>query len=356
MKWQALVDNRQRFFWVLQIAGWIGYALVNYIGSKVFEMRDIYVFVIVLNAYAGCLMTVPLRYLYRKVWNAKPLLLIFVVFSTSYLTGTLWSVVQKFNMWEIYRHGYRPEEWYYYLQQGLDSVYIILCWSGLYFGIKYYQLLQSERQKALKANTMAHEAQLKMLRYQLNPHFLFNTLNAISTLVLVEENKDANQMVSRLSDFLRYTLNTDPIKKVPLEQELHALKLYLNIEKVRFDERLEVVFDITEEAKQALVPSLIMQPLIENSIKYAIAHMASGGKIEIRAQVFANELLLEVGDNGPGASIENGQLSNVQGVGIANTQDRLRTLYENNYSFVLAHNTPSGLKVNIRVPFEKAEK
>ncbi|ALU42071.1 MULTISPECIES: sensor histidine kinase [Pseudoalteromonas] len=356
MKWQALVDNRQRFFWVLQIAGWIGYALVNYIGSKVFEMRDIYVFVIVLNAYAGCLMTVPLRYLYRKVWNAKPLLLIFVVFSTSYLTGTLWSVVQKFNMWEIYRHGYRPEEWYYYLQQGLDSVYIILCWSGLYFGIKYYQLLQSERQKALKANTMAHEAQLKMLRYQLNPHFLFNTLNAISTLVLVEENKDANQMVSRLSDFLRYTLNTDPIKKVPLEQELHALKLYLNIEKVRFDERLEVAFDITEEAKQALVPSLIMQPLIENSIKYAIAHMASGGKIEIRAQVFANELLLEVCDNGPGASIENGQLSNVQGVGIANTQDRLRTLYENNYSFVLAHNTPSGLKVNIRVPFEKAEK
>lgn len=249
-----------------------------------------------------------------------------------------------------------PEEWYYYLQQGLDSVYIILCWSGLYFGIKYYQLLQSERQKALKANTMAHEAQLKMLRYQLNPHFLFNTLNAISTLILVEENKDANQMVSRLSDFLRYTLNTDPIKKVPLEQELHALKLYLNIEKVRFDERLEVEFDITEDAKQALVPSLILQPLIENSIKYAIAHMANGGKIEIRAQVFANELLLEVGDNGPGASIENGQLSNVQGVGIANTQDRLRTLYENNYSFVLAHNTPSGLKVNIRVPFEKAEK
>ncbi|MCF2909296.1 histidine kinase [Pseudoalteromonas sp. DL2-H2.2] len=356
MKWQALVDNRQRFFWVLQIAGWIGYALVNYIGSKVFEMRDIYVFVIVLNAYAGCLMTVPLRYLYRKVWNAKPLLLIFVVFSASYLTGTLWSVVQKFNMWEIYRHGYRPEEWYYYLQQGLDSVYIILCWSGLYFGIKYYQLLQSERQKALKANTMAHEAQLKMLRYQLNPHFLFNTLNAISTLILVEENKDANQMVSRLSDFLRYTLNTDPIKKVPLEQELHALKLYLNIEKVRFDERLEVVFDITDEAQQALVPSLILQPLIENSIKYAIAHMASGGKIEIRAQVFANELLLEVGDNGPGATIENGQLSDVQGVGIANTQDRLKTLYENNYSFVLAHNTPSGLKVNIRVPFEKAEK
>lgn len=218
MNWQSLVDNRQRFFWVLQIAGWIGYALVNYIGSKVFEMRDIYVFVIVLNAYAGCLMTVPLRYMYRKAWNAAPWVLMLVVFSASYVTGTLWAVIQKFNLWEIYRHGYRPTEWFYYLQQGLDSVYIILCWSGLYFGIKYYQLLQSERQKALKATTMAHEAQLKMLRYQLNPHFLFNTLNAISTLILVKENKDANLMVSKLSDFLRYTLNTDPIKKCHLNK------------------------------------------------------------------------------------------------------------------------------------------
>ena len=202
---------------------------------------------------------------------------------------------------------------------------------------------------------MAHEAQLKMLRYQLNPHFLFNTLNAISTLILVEENKDANQMVARLSEFLRYTLNTDPIKKVPLEQEIHALNLYLEIEKVRFDERLSIDVDMTDEAKQALVPSLILQPLIENSIKYAIAHMSEGGKLEIKAQVFANELLLEVGDNGPGAELENGKLLNASGVGIANTKDRLKTLYENNYSFALSHNIPNGLKVNIRVPYEKAD-
>ena len=90
LNWQSLVDNRQRFFWLLQIAGWIGYALVNYIGSKVFEMRDIYVFVILLNAYAGCLMTVPLRYIYRKTWNASPWILMVVVFGASYITGTLW--------------------------------------------------------------------------------------------------------------------------------------------------------------------------------------------------------------------------------------------------------------------------
>jgi signal transduction histidine kinase len=356
LNWQQLVENRHKFFWILQIAGWIGYALVNYIGSKVFEMRDIYIFVIILNAYAGCLMTIPLRYLYRKIWNAKPLILVGVVFGASYLVGTLWSVVQKFNLWEIYRHGYRPSEWFYYFQQGLDAVYIVLCWSGLYFGVKYYQLLQSEKQKALKANTMAHEAQLKMLRYQLNPHFLFNTLNAISTLVLVEENKNANTMVSRLSDFLRYTLNTDPIKKVPLEQEIHALMLYLEIEKVRFEDRLTVLVDISPDANKALVPSLILQPLIENSIKYAIATLEQGGTITIKAQVFANELLLEVTDNGPGADLHEGDLIKLSGVGLANTKDRLKTLYDNNYSFVLSKNEPTGLKINIRVPYERAKK
>ena len=243
----------------------------------------------------------------------------------------------KFNLWEIYRHGYRPDEWFYYFKQGLDSVYIVLCWSGLYFGIKYYQLLQGEKQKALKATTMAHEAQLKMLRYQ-QSHFLFNTLNAISTLILVEENKNANQMVTKLSEFLRYTFNTDPIKKVPLEHELNLLQLYLDIEKVRFDERLNIEIDVSDDAKEALVPNMILQPLIENSIKYAIAIMGEGGEIAAKGQVFANELLLEVSDNGPGTDIKEGELVKSSGVGLANTQDRLKALYEHNYSFVLSDN------------------
>jgi LytS/YehU family sensor histidine kinase len=223
----------------------------------------------------------------------------------------------------------------------------------LYFGIKYYQLLQGEKQKALKAKTMAHEVQLKMLRYQLNPHFLFNTLNAISTLILVEENKNANLMVAKLSDFLRYTLNTDPIKKVPLEHELNLLELYLDIEKVRFDDRLNIEIDVSEDAKEALVPNMILQPLIENSIKYAIAIMSSGGEIAIKGQVFANELLLEVSDNGPGTDISEGVLVKSSGVGLANTQERLKALYEHNYSFVLSNNQPQGLVVNIRIPLEK---
>lgn len=277
------------------------------------------------------------------------------VASSAYATALLWAVVKNVNYWEIYKHGYRPEEWFMYFSNTINSLIMVVCWSGLYFGIKNFQMLQKEKQNALKASTMAHQAHLKMLRYQLNPHFLFNTLNAISTLILMKENKTADAMVSRLSDFLRYSLDKDPIKKVPLRQEIHALELYLEIEKVRFDERLNVEWDIQESIKSALVPSLILQPIIENSIKYAISRLEKGGKICIAAKSFGRDLLLEVTDNGPGAEIENGQLRRSNGVGLPNIQERLNSLYTNDFSFVISHNHPTGIKVSIRIPFEVGE-
>jgi len=199
---------------------------------------------------------------------------------------------------------------------------------------------------------MAHQAHIKMLRYQLNPHFLFNTLNAISTLILMKENKTAESMVSRLSDFLRYSLDKDPIKKVPLRQEIEALTLYLAIEKVRFEDRLTVIWDVQPTANEALVPSLILQPLIENSIKYAISKLEEGGCIAISAKVFGRDLMLEVTDNGPGADIKDGQMYRENGVGLQNIQERLGSLYKDDFSFSISNSQPSGIKVCIRIPFE----
>lgn len=216
-------------------------------------------------------------------------------------------------------------------------------------------MLLKEKQNVLRASSMAHQAHIKMLRYQLNPHFLFNTLNAISTLILIKDNKTADAMVSRLSDFLRYSLDKDPIKKVPLRQEIEALELYLEIEKVRFEDRLTVIWDIQQNAAQALVPSLILQPLIENSIKYAISKLEEGGCIAISAKVFGRDLMLEVADNGPGAEIVNGELYRANGVGLENIQERLRSLYKNDFSFSISGNQPSGIKVSIRIPFETNE-
>ena len=140
--------------------------------------------------------------------------------------------------------------WYTY------SFFILLSWTGLYYGIRFYQEMQAEREKNLRIASSAHQSQLKMLRYQLNPHFLFNTLNAISTLILEGKGNIANDMVSALSRFLRYSLDNDPMQKVNLVKEVEAMRLYLSIEKIRFEERLQLEFELEEEAKQALIPSM----------------------------------------------------------------------------------------------------
>jgi len=352
VNWKSFIENNNRLFWLLHCVGWFGFALVHYLGSLLHETRSIFVIIIVLNAYAGWMFTIPLRYVYRKAWNLSPIKIAIVIILASYLTGVLWQVVKNLNYWEIYKHGYRPEFLLFYTKSSVWSFYIILSWSGLYFGIKYYQMLQKARQNVLHANTVAHQAQLKMLRYQLNPHFLFNTLNAISTLILVNENKAANGMVTKLSDFLRYSLDKDPMKKVSLENEIHALKLYLDIEKVRFEERLQVDFKIDPDCRLALVPSMILQPLAENSIKHAIAVQEEGGKITVSVSRFGNDLLLELADNGPGAEIVKGNLHRENGVGLINTKERLQALYLENYSLVVSNNSPSGVKVNIRMPYE----
>ena len=350
MNWKALIENRNRFFWLLHTAGWFGFALVQFLGSLLHDLRDL--FVIFLNSYAGWMLTVPLRYVYRRAWNLSPIKLIAAVMVSSYVTAVIWQVIKNINYWEIYKHGWQPEFWLYYTKSSVWSFYIILSWSCLYFGIKYYQMLQKEKQNVLQANTAAHQAQLKMLRYQLNPHFLFNTLNAISTLVLVKENDTANGMVTKLSEFLRYSLDKDPMKRVTLTSEIQALQLYLDIEKVRFEERLQVDIRMADDCVNALVPSMILQPLAENAIKYAIAAKEEGGTITITVNRFGNDLLLELADDGPGAEIKHGNLHRENGVGLANTRERLVALYKDNFSLVVSSNKPSGVKVNIRIPYE----
>ena len=352
MNWKKLLENRNRLFWLVHSAGWFGFAMVNYLGSFIHDLRDLFTVVLFLNAYAGWLLSIPLRYIYRRVWNYPPVKISLLVIISSYITGVIWQVLKNINHWEIYKHGYRPDFWLLYTKYSVWSFAIMLGWSGLYFGSKYYQMLQKEKQNVLKANTVAHQAQLKMLRYQLNPHFLFNTLNAISTLILIEENKTANGMVTKLSEFLRYSLDKDPMKKVSLDSEIQTLRLYLDIEKVRFEERLQVEVNISDDCQQALVPSMILQPLAENAIKHAVAVQEDGGTITISVSRFGNDLLLEVADDGPGAEIINGNLHRENGVGLANTRERLYALYQEDYSLVVSSNTPKGVKINIRMPYE----
>jgi hypothetical protein len=236
--------------------------LTAYVGALAHEKPDAYIAVIVAMAVAGFLLTIPMRYLYRRLWGRSPVAIGVGVIVTAYVLAFGWRWFSNTIYYAWVKGGWQPEGLMDYVGGVMGSFYILLCWSGLYFGIKYYQQLQDQTERTLQATAAAHQAQLKMLRYQLNPHFLFNTLNAISTMILDGAKESANLAISRLSDFLRYTLDNDPMKRVTLGSELGALDLYLEIEKVRFGDRLIVRREVEPRALQALVPSLILQPLI----------------------------------------------------------------------------------------------
>ena len=351
MSVDQLFRNRNRLFWILNIAGWTGYTLAAWLGALAHEKPESYFAVIVATAVSGLLITIPMRLIYRRLWSRSPFSLGIGLLVTCYAFGFGWRWLQNILYYDWVKNSWRPEHLADYISGVMGSFYILLCWSGLYLGIKYYQKLQDQTEQTLKATSAAHQAQLKMLRYQLNPHFLFNTLNAISTLILDGANKTANQAVSRLSDFLRYTLDNDPMSRVTLGSELNALDLYLEIEKVRFGDRLIVEKTIEAKARDALVPSLILQPLIENAIKYAITPSEEGGTLRITARVQRDTLILQLSDTGPGLGNGDGHKKST-GVGLKNTRERLQQLYGEDQAFTLAPNEPSGLTITINIPYE----
>jgi signal transduction histidine kinase len=361
VSWNSIISRRESQFLFLQLAGWNAWIMIYILQDLRFPQWVGFPYpVLVIDALAGIALTYVLRYLYRAVWEKSVLIRLMSFSILSFVVAAFWQVVKNYVLYTY--HGNFDEELasrgYMMFFSGLiqASYFVLLGWSALYFGIKYYQLLQEEQKKSIKANAMAHEAQLRMLRYQLNPHFLFNTLNAISTLILSSEITMANTMVTKLSNFLRYSLDNDPMQKVTLDHEISTMNLYLAIEQVRFEERLNVEVDVDEKARSALVPGLLLQPLVENSIKYAVAASETGGTISIKARVFAQELLLEVSDTGPGIDLEDGKLPDFRGVGINNTRERLKEMYGDDQSCKFAMAAPSGLIVSIRIPFVTEQK
>jgi LytS/YehU family sensor histidine kinase len=210
---------------------------------------------------------------------------------------------------------------------------LFLSWSALYFGIKYWQSKRQEEENALKAEALAKEAELKMLRYQLNPHFLFNSLNSASALIS-ENPPRAERMINELSDFLRYSLADTKTETVHLRDEIEALKNYLNIEQVRFEEKLQVSFDIAPEAENFRLPSFLLHPLVENAVKYGMQTSELPLQIEIKAERKNNKLLIEISNSGRWykSNGANPQTNGMQ-VGIENVRKRLEQFFPNRYRF-----------------------
>jgi len=215
----------------------------------------------------------------------------------------------------------------------------------------YYQSFRASElaQSSLKAQLA--QAQLRALKMQLHPHFLFNTLHSISSLVL-EDPPKANSMIARLGDFLRLTIDNSDQQLVTLKEETEFLRCYLDIEQVRFGDRLTVTFELEPQTLSAQVPHLILQPMVENAIQHAIAPRSARGHINIEAKRLNSLLRVAISDNGPGIS-SNANLPWKQGVGLTNVRTRLQQIYGPDFRFELMNTKGGGVTAFMEIPFER---
>jgi two-component system, LytTR family, sensor kinase len=221
------------------------------------------------------------------------------------------------------------------------------------YGLDYYRKFRDRELRASQLESRLAQAELQMLRLQLHPHFLFNTLHAISALVQEGETEAADRMITRLSDLLRVALDGAQAQEVPLKQELDFLQRYLEIQQIRFQERLRVSVEVAPDTLDALVPSMILQPLVENAIRHGIAPRAAGGAVTVRAARQDGTLHLVVRDDGPGLVREPAGEPG-EGVGLANTRARLEHLYGAGQSFSYGNATDGGFEVELRIPFRRS--
>jgi LytS/YehU family sensor histidine kinase len=217
----------------------------------------------------------------------------------------------------------------------------------------YHFETMTQARAVTRAQALAYDAQLRMLHYQINPHFLFNTLNAISTLVLEKRNDQAESMLLKLAGFLRYSLDRQPTETTTLSAELDAQRKYLEIEQTRFDDKLRVRFNIEAGLEQAKVPSLILQPILENAIKYAITPRAEGGSIDVSAHREGETLRIRIEDDGPGMPQTPVAGPRRRGVGLANARERLELIYGERAGLIARNRDPQGCLVDVWLPLEE---
>ncbi|NNF05067.1 MAG: histidine kinase [Rhodothermales bacterium] len=218
---------------------------------------------------------------------------------------------------------------------------------GAWYAFDYYRKFASRERQAASLQIQLAQANLRALKMQIHPHFLFNTLNSIAALVRKEENRPAVRMLGQLGEFLRIALENKGQQEIPLEQEFDFLRKYLDIERVRFGDRLQVNFDVDPGLRSLYVPNLILQPIVENAIHHGISPQTSGGRIDIVAREEDGRICMSISDNGPG--LKNPDRLE-KGVGVANTQARLENLYGKDQEFSLRNAASGGLEVRVCIP------
>jgi Histidine kinase len=366
---QLTGESRAPTFWSVQLTGWLLYMAVNVVSSIPYRhqpdflaycaFRGSFFFAVFLASfvmYAIC------HWLWPK--QISMLRVILACLAASYPLGVLCAVV---SFWSEIHLGHvpKPFAWGAVLAAAPGGSFVLIAWSGLYFGIKHYFALEQKSRQlvasellAMEAQSLAREMQLRALRYQLQPHFLFNTLNAISTLVLDDQPRVARQMITHLANLLRSTLESPDRDYVSLADEIAVTEEYLAIEEVRFGSRLKVTLDLDSEAMQTQVPRLLLQPLVENAIRHGIAKRADGGSIVVRATARETTLSVQIINELPDVTDPSGPNGTKTwgGLGLTNVRERMEQAF-GDAGILSTRNTPDGFfETTISFPLVSARK
>jgi two-component sensor histidine kinase len=339
----SALTPRKLKFWQFQLAGWLGFEAFVILRKVIQMLRDNQDFASAVNSFyslliygfASLVLTSLIRYVYRWIYNRQ------LPISLTILWITLISVLITFMGTYFGNFLYSTLVEPYSSSNFMTIVWLVLWnfpsflgWSILYFGIKYWNQWTIERARADKADQLAQTAQLQMLRYQLNPHFLFNSLNSIRALI-TEDQKASREMVTELAEFLRYSLVNKGYSLVPLRQEIEAIRHYFALEKKRFEEKLIVEIQVDPEAEEYPVLSFLLHPLVENAVKYGMRTSPIPLKIKIRADIDSDELRIRVENTGswkPQVEITDGEGT---GTGLNNIRLRLENAFPLSHQFTI---------------------
>src|ERR1700677_2270057 len=232
------------------------------------------------------------------------------------------------------------------------SAFVLLMWCSLYFSIKQWQQSNEEKERLLRAESELREAKLLALRYQLNPHFLFNSLNAVSTLILDGNAHAATRMLAQIGDLLRSSLDSEVTTEVALAEELVFTRAYLAVEQTRLGDRLMFDTVLPMETRDAMVPSMLLQPLVENAVRYGVAPLIDGGWIAIKSALRENRLRISIVNSGRRGEAD--QEEHGTGIGLGNAAERLKSLYGTDHQFSLRWPEAGGCEVMLELPLRRA--
>ncbi len=351
-------------FWALQAGGWLAFGTVMAGWALAYWPLGVAVLNKVLLVALGFIISVALRHAYREIrrrgWPVAQCGL--AVLAASFSAAPLWyeahialfkascsAISAAWPQSSMAAGCARPIilRWLVPTETWLFYGFVLLTWSLLYFVADGIRALRRESARAARADALAAQARLKALQAQLEPHFLFNTLNSISTLVTAGRTAAATAMLAELSEFLRATLAARDKPENSVGEELDFVRRYLRIQECRFAERLRLVFDVDAAVVGARVPTLLLQPLVENAIRHGILPKAEGGCVWIRAARQAQGLILSIEDDGVGLPDD---AATTGGVGLANTRLRLRALYGDAARLQIGSAPAGGTVVSIEMP------